>query len=75
MTVLKKLFGFRLAGCWQRAAWCATSLWLVGGSSAFAQDSGGGRTVTVTYYWVDSILVAALVLAALFAICRSSRRT
>ena len=40
-----------------------------------AQPSGGGRTVTVTYYWFDGILVGALCLAALYAICRSSRRT
>jgi hypothetical protein len=40
-----------------------------------AQPGGEGRTVTRTYYWLDSILVGALCAAALYAICRPSRRT
>jgi hypothetical protein len=43
--------------------------------SVFGQQNPTGTTVTVTYYWLDSILVGALCLAALFAICKSSRRS
>jgi len=39
------------------------------------QGGGAGRTVTRTYYWLDSILVGTFCAAALYAVCRPSRRT
>lgn len=72
MSLIERFKSWVPAG-FRRAAWIASAVVLAVGRSAIAQEAG--RTVTVTYYWVDSILVVVLFGAAIFAICRSSRRT